>query len=68
VKVADGVRVEVQRFAHGRLKVLVRFEKSSNFWCDREITWVPKKSEVSLIAETLEAVDEYNIGKYAKKT
>ena len=60
--VSDNVRVEIKRFADGKLMVLVHFEKGSNVWVDGEATWVPKKSEVSLIAETLEAIDTHNIG------
>ena len=35
-------------------------------WC--EGTWVPKKSEVELISEALEAVDKHNIDKDKKKS
>jgi hypothetical protein len=57
------MKVEVEKFKDGRsLKLLVRFEESTNFWPEK-LTWVPKKDEVEHIQETLQAIDEYNKNK-----
>ena len=54
------MRVEIGKFGDGRsLKVLVRFENTSNFWVE-SATWVPRADEVEHIREVLLAVDEYN--------
>lgn len=54
------MKVEVEKFGDGRsLKVLVRFEKASNFWIENH-TWVPKLNEVEHIREVLLAIDEAN--------
>jgi hypothetical protein len=56
------LKVEVATFTDGRLKILARFEISSNFWADgNSFTWVPTLDEVKLIAETLFMVNEHNI-------
>lgn len=54
------MKVEIHRFRDGRLQLLIRFEKDSNFRT-RDLTWVPRKEEVKLINESLQALDEYNI-------
>jgi hypothetical protein len=54
------LKVEVSRFGDGRsLKVLIRFEESTNFWAEGS-TWVPRIDEVEHIREVLLAIDEYN--------
>ena len=53
------MEVEIHRFKDGRLQLLIRFEKDSNFRIG-DLTWVPRKDEVSLITESLLALDEYN--------
>jgi len=57
-------RVEVDNFATGKLKVVVRFFSASNFWIHEqgeEATWVPTFEELSKVNETLQAINEYNI-------
>ena len=54
------MKVEIGKFGDGRsLKVLVRFENTSNFWVE-SATWVPKLEEIKHILEVLLAIDEYN--------
>jgi hypothetical protein len=58
--------VEVSTFPDGRLKVIVRFycidNNSGNFRTEGngEYTWCPNLDEPKVIAQTLEAIDEYN--------
>jgi len=54
------MKIEVSRFGDGRsLKVLVRFEKTSNFWGENA-TWVPRIDEVEHLREVIHLIDEYN--------
>jgi hypothetical protein len=55
------MKIEVEKFGDGRsLKVLVRFEDTSNFWSEGS-TWVPRLDEVEIIREVLLAINEANI-------
>ena len=54
------MKVEVERFIDGRLKVLVRFEEDTNFRT-KTLTWVPRKDEIKKIDESLKAIDGYNV-------
>jgi len=67
------IKVEVDTFEDGRLKQVVRFTKSSNFWehDDGTYTWVSTKEDIELLKKSLEAIDAYNnipkfINKYIK--
>jgi hypothetical protein len=54
------MKIEVGKFGDGRsLKVLVRFEESSNFWVEN-FTWVPRLDEVEHLREVLLMTDEHN--------
>jgi len=53
------MKVEVERFFDGDLKLLVRFEPSGNFWKEN-LTWVPTIKEIELILQTLLGVDVIN--------
>jgi len=53
------MKVEVERFHDGDLKLLVRFEPSGNFW-KADSTWVPTFEEIERILETLLGVDVIN--------
>lgn len=53
------MKVEVERFPNGNLKVIVRFEPSSNFW-KKELTWCPSMAEIELLVHTLFAADGMN--------
>lgn len=59
------VKVEVSRFSDGRLKLLVCFTKDKNVWIheDESFSYVPTKSEIDLIKDALDAIDNYNIDK-----
>jgi hypothetical protein len=59
------VDIRVERFGDGRLKLVVYFGNHSNFWkhSDDEFSWVPSKSEVKLIKDSLEALDTFNISR-----
>ena len=57
-------RIEVDTFATGKLKVIVRFFNASNFWIHEqgeEATWVQTFDELEKVNETLKAINEYNI-------
>ena len=58
------MKVEIERFPNGNLKVLVRFEPNSNFWKET-LTWVPTIREIELIVETLSAIN--GINRFLKK-
>jgi len=62
------LKVEIRRFADGRLMMVLIFKEGSNFWIhgDGTCSYVPKKSELELIKESLEAVDSYNSQKEFK--
>jgi len=53
------MKVEIERFYDGSLKVLVRFEPNSSFWKE-SLTWVPTVKEIELILNTLLGVDVVN--------
>ena len=53
------MKVEVERFYDGDLKLLVRFEPSGNFWKEN-LTWVPTIKEIELILQILLGVDVIN--------
>jgi len=53
------LRIEVERFPNGNLKVIVRFEPTSNFW-KRDLTWCPSFEEVKLLVQTLLSIDTMN--------
>jgi hypothetical protein len=57
------LRVEIREFADGRLMLVLVFTEGSNFWIheDGTCSYVPKKSELELVKQSLEAVDSYNI-------
>ena len=52
----------VRKFSDNRLMLLVFFTEGSNFWIhpDRTCSYVPKKDEIELIRESLDALDTYN--------
>lgn len=58
-------KVELRRFADGRLMLVVFFTESSNLWKhdNNTFSWVPSKQELELINGGLEAIDSYNIFK-----
>ena len=60
------MKVEVERFYDGDLKVLVRFEPNSNFWKET-LTWVPTGKEIELILNTLLGIDVVNRWKKNKR-
>ena len=53
------MKVEVERFYDGDLKVKVRFEPNSNFWKEN-LTWVPTLKEIELIVLAVLGVDGIN--------
>jgi len=53
------MKVEVKTFSNGNLKVIVRFEPSSNFW-KKDLTWCPSLEEVKLPVQTLLSIDTMN--------
>lgn len=57
------LKVEIRQFADGRLMLVLVFTEGSNFWIheDGTCSYVPKKSELELIKQSLEAVDSYNV-------
>lgn len=61
------MKVEVERFYEGDLKVLVRFESNSNFWKET-LTWVPTLKEIELIVLAVLGIDGINnlLKKYRK--
>ena len=60
------MKVEIGRFYDGDLKVLIRFEPSSNFWKET-LTWVPTIKEIELILNTLLGIDVINRWKKYRK-
>ncbi len=58
-------RFELERFPDKRLKLLVRFFETSNFWLteDGEATWVPSLEEVEQLYETMIMTNSYNLHK-----
>ena len=60
------MKVEVERFYDGDLKVVIRFEPNSNFWKDT-LTWVPSLKEIELILNTLLGIDVVNRWKKCKQ-
>ena len=59
------IKVEIDRFSDGRLKLIVYFTPSSNFWVleNGTYSYVPTKEEIQLIKESLDAIDTYNLEK-----
>jgi len=53
------MKVEVEKFPNGNLKVVVRFEPNSNFW-KTDLTWCPSLKEVELLVQTLVSIDTMN--------
>ena len=53
------MKVEVERFYDGDLKVKVRFEPNSNFWKEN-LTWVPTLEEIDRIFNALLGIDVIN--------
>lgn len=55
-------RIEIQTFSDGRLKVMMRFFESPNFWIDNngEATWVPRFEEIEPLVETLCVINAHN--------
>jgi hypothetical protein len=55
-------KIELSKFADGRLMLKVRFRRESNFRFEdnNEATWVPTFEEVNLLRETLDATNDYN--------
>ena len=55
-------RIEIQTFSDGRLKVMMRFFKNSNFWINNneEATWVPRFEEIEPLVETLCVINAHN--------
>ena len=43
----------------GNLKLIVRFEPTSNFW-KNDLTWCPSLEEVKLLVQTLLSIDTMN--------
>ena len=60
------MKVEVERFYDGKLKVLVRFESKSNFWKET-LTWVPTFKEMELILNSVLGIDAINRWKKCKR-
>jgi hypothetical protein len=59
-------RFELERFPDKRLKLLVRFQPTTNFRVDPvtgEATWVPTLEETDQLYETLGMTNFYNINK-----
>ena len=56
------VEVVVRKFRDNRLMLVVVFREGSNFWIyhNGSCSYVPRKSEIELIKESLEAVDTHN--------
>jgi hypothetical protein len=53
------MKVEVERFHDGDLKLLIRFEPSGNFWKEN-LTWVPTLEEIDRIFNALLGIDVIN--------
>ena len=62
-------KVEVRMSSDGRLLMVVHFVEDSNFWINSNgsVSYVPRKIEVELIRESLQAVDNYNVEKLFKR-
>lgn len=59
-------RFELERFPDRRLKLLVRFQPTTNFRVDPETgeaTWVPTLEETDELYETLGMTNFYNLNK-----
>ena len=59
-------RFELERFPDRRLKLLVRFQPTTNFRVDPETgeaTWVPTLEETDQLYETLGMTNFYNLNK-----
>lgn len=71
------MRIEVERFPNGNLKIKIVFEPTINFWMHYDpkrdtwyATWVPREDEIELIALTYLGVDGINdmLKKYRRKS
>ena len=58
-------RYELERFPDKRLKLMVRFFQTSNFWINEEgeATWVPTFEEVEQLIEALLMTNFHNENK-----
>ena len=58
-------RFEIERFPDKRLKLMVRFFQTSNFWINEEgeATWVPTFEEVEQLNEALVMTNIHNENK-----
>ena len=58
-----GLKIEIRRLSDRRLLVVVHFVEDSNFWIHSNgtVSYVPKKSEIELMKESLDAIDSHNI-------
>lgn len=57
------MKVEIDYFKDGRLKVILRFKRGKNFWYDAgtdTYTFCGTKEDITLPYETLLAIDSYN--------
>jgi hypothetical protein len=63
------VKVEVRRSSDGRLLMVVHLCEDSNLWFHSNGTasYVPKWSEVELMKDSLQAIDNHNIEKMLNK-
>jgi hypothetical protein len=55
-------RFELERFSDRRLKLMVRFFQTSNFWINEEgeATWVPTFEELEQLNEALVMTNNHN--------
>lgn len=58
-----GLKIEIRRLPDRRLLVVVHFVEDSNFWIhsNRTVSYVPKRSEIELMKESLDAIDNHNL-------
>lgn len=63
------LKVEVRKSSDGRLLMVVHFVEDSNFWINSNgsVSYVPRKSEIELMKESLEAIDNHNIENMLKR-
>jgi hypothetical protein len=57
------LKVEVRKSSNGRLLMVVHFVEDSNFWfhSNGTVSYVPRKPEIELMKESLDAIDTFNM-------
>jgi hypothetical protein len=62
------LKIEVRQSARRTLLVVVHFLADSNLWINNgEVSYVPRRAEIELIRESLDAIDNHNVENMLKR-